>query len=157
MQDIINESWGDDDGVVSYVRIEGTNLYRVSRHARHCVYDDYLDRHDPYINSDEEDDRRDVYTIKGRKDESDTSKHASEVRMIDSDVSMQAASSNKGDTPTTESAGSSASCTPTTKARRVQLPYQPVLTPAGRCARNEGYLWRHKPDGSYDNRPCGRT
>ena len=40
---------------------------------------------------------------------------------------------------------STTSTTPTTPLR--------IMTPRGRRAKSEATLWRHKPDGTYDNRP----
>lgn len=144
LQDIINENWGEDDGVVSYVRVEGTHYYKVIRGGGGGGYtpECYFDSHDPFENSDEEDDGTVVIKIAPKRDEEEPKGY----EQLD-------------DTPTAEHSNES-----TGKKRgspderpRVQLPYKPIVTPAGRCARNEGYLWRQKDDGSYDKRPCKRT
>ena len=90
MQNIIDEPWGDDDGWVAYVRIDGTDNYRVLRGSEAEEYQNSLD--------------------------------ASQI----SDDAVSEVPSGLQDTPT-------------------RLPYKPVITPWGRCARNGEYLWRHKP------------
>ena len=43
--------------------------------------------------------------------------------------------------------------TPTTSTVPANPEPTPMKTPWGRCAKSEATLWRHKPDGSYDDGP----
>jgi len=142
LQDIINEDWNDGDNV-AYVKAPGTNYYRVTRGGGGivggCTPDSYFDRHDPFVNSDEEDDRRDVIT-RGP----DTS-----FKIEESKEEEQEALTSTPEIPS--------SSTENPKRERVRLPYKPVIGPDGRVAQNEAYLWRHKPDGKYDKRPNKKT